>query len=80
MVLQFRGREMSYRDNGMKKFRAIIERVEEYGAVVESEPKMVGTRIIAILASLKKPVKKPEGKPQKKQKQGEEPSKDGVNA
>ena len=80
MVLQFRGREMSYRENGMKKFRAIIDKVEEYGAVVESEPKMVGTRIIAILASLKKPLKKPEGKQEKKPKDSSNKSNDDVNA
>ena len=49
--------------DGMKKFNSIIERVQEHGAVVESEPKMMGTRIIAILASNKKPVKKGGSKP-----------------
>jgi len=81
MVLQFRGREMSYRENGMKKFRTIIEKVEAYGAVVESEPKMVGTRIIAILASMKKPEKKPEKKPDgNKPKKNEGASKGDVSA
>ncbi|AUN98651.1 translation initiation factor IF-3 [Bacteriovorax stolpii] len=62
--MQFRGREMSYRDAGMEKFKAIIGQIVEMGAVIESEPKMMGNRIIAILASTKKPpVKKAEDKP-----------------
>ena len=56
--MQFRGREMSYRDAGMEKFKAIIAQIEAMGAIVESDPKMMGNRIIAILASTKKPVKK----------------------
>ena len=56
--MQFRGREMSYRDAGMEKFKAIIVQIEAMGAIVESEPKMMGNRIIAILASVKKPIKK----------------------
>lgn len=58
MSMQFRGREMSYRDAGMEKFKAIIAQVIDMGAVIESEPKMMGNRIIAILASTKKPVVK----------------------
>jgi translation initiation factor IF-3 len=57
--MQFRGREMSYKDAGMEKFKAIVEQIVGMGAVVESEPKLMGNRIIAILASTKKPVKKP---------------------
>ena len=60
--MQFRGREMSYRDAGMEKFKAIIAQIEAMGAIVESEPKMMGNRIIAILASTKKPVKKAHSK------------------
>lgn len=56
--MQFRGREMSYRDAGMEKFKQIIEKIANYGAVIEAEPKMMGNRIIAILASTKKPVSK----------------------
>lgn len=55
--MQFRGREMSYRDAGMEKFKAIVAQIEAMGAIIESEPKMMGNRIIAILASTKKPVK-----------------------
>ncbi len=54
MLMQFRGREMAYRDAGMEKFKAIIEGVVEYGAQIESEPKMMGNRIITILAPDKK--------------------------
>lgn len=57
--MQFRGREMSYRDAGMVKFKEVIKQIEAMGAIVESEPKMMGNRIIAILASTKKPVKGP---------------------
>jgi translation initiation factor IF-3 len=56
--MQFRGREMAYKDTGMEKFKAIVEQIIEMGAAVESEPKLMGNRIIAILASVKKPVKK----------------------
>ena len=56
--MQFRGREMSYRDAGMAKFKVILAQITEFGATVESEPKMMGNRIIAILASTHKPVAK----------------------
>ncbi len=59
--MQFRGREMSYRDAGMEKFKAVIAQIVEMGATVEADPKMMGNRIIAILASTRKPpVKKAE--------------------
>lgn len=53
--MQFRGREMSYRDAGMEKFKAVITQIVEMGATVEADPKMMGNRIIAILASTRKP-------------------------
>lgn len=53
--MQFRGREMSYREAGMVKFKAILAQITEFGATVESDPKMMGNRIIAILASTRKP-------------------------
>ena len=68
VVMQFRGREMSYRDAGMEKFRAIMAQITEMGAIVEAEPKMMGNRIIAILASTKKP-------PAKKEKEDKEEEK-----
>lgn len=69
--MQFRGREMSYRDAGMEKFKAIIGQIVEMGAIIESEPKMMGNRIIAILASTKKPpVKKTDEKPAASEQKG----------
>ena len=53
--MQFRGREMSYRDAGMEKFKTIIAQITEMGATVEADPKLMGNRIIAILASTRKP-------------------------
>ena len=49
LVMQFRGREMSYKEAGKNHFADIIEQVLEMGAKVESEPKMVNNRIIGIL-------------------------------
>ncbi len=54
MVMQFRGREMAYRDSGLEKFKGIISLVEELGSVVESYPKIMGNRIITIVAPSKK--------------------------
>lgn len=54
MVMQFRGREMAYKEAGMEKFRGIINTVESLGAAIESEPKLMGNRIITILAPTKK--------------------------
>ena len=58
MVMQFRGREMAYRDAGLEKFKGILEGVCEFGAVVESPAKMMGNRIITILAPDKKAIDK----------------------
>lgn len=54
MIMQFRGREMAYREAGFEKFKGILEQVKEMGAIVESEPKMMGNRIITIVAPDKK--------------------------
>ena len=54
MVMQFRGREMAYRDAGLAKFKTIIQTVEELGSIIESEPKLMGNRIITIVAPSKK--------------------------
>ena len=54
LVMQFRGREMSYREVGQGRFNGIIEQILEMGAKVESEPKMVNNRIIGILVPDKK--------------------------
>ena len=58
MVMQFRGREMAHRDAGMEKFKQIVGTVEEFGANVESELKMMGNRIITVLAPDKKAIQK----------------------
>ncbi len=55
MVMQFRGREMAYKDLGMAKFRDILSTVEKLGSAIESNPKMMGNRIITIVAPNKKP-------------------------
>lgn len=54
MVMQFRGREMAYRDAGLEKFKSIVAQVEEMGSQVESPVKMMGNRIITIVAPTKK--------------------------
>jgi translation initiation factor IF-3 len=54
MVMQFRGREMAYRDAGMEKFKSILETVESYGATIESEPKLMGNRVITIMTPVVK--------------------------
>jgi len=54
MVMQFRGREMAYKEAGLQKFKDILAGVCDYGAVIESEPKMMGNRIITILSPDKK--------------------------
>nr|WP_290733272.1 translation initiation factor IF-3 [Halobacteriovorax sp. JY17] len=58
MVMQFRGREMAYRDQGMLKFKDILATVEEMGSQIEADPKMMGNRIITIVAPTKKAVSK----------------------
>lgn len=54
LVMQFRGREMAYKDAGLEKFDAIIAQICEYGAAIESPGKFMGNRVIAILAPNKK--------------------------
>ena len=58
MVMHFRGREMAYKELGVEKFRGIVEKVEGMGSQVESELKMMGNRIITILAPDKKVIEK----------------------
>ena len=59
LVMQFRGREMAYKDAGMEKFTRIVSSIIEMGAIIESEAKLMGNRIIAIVASTGKVIKKP---------------------
>ena len=54
MVMQFRGREMAYKEIGLEKFHHIINSLGESGALVESEMKMMGNRAIAVLAPPRK--------------------------
>tara|TARA_B100000927_G_scaffold147489_1_gene119021 strand:- start:25 stop:600 length:576 start_codon:yes stop_codon:yes gene_type:complete len=54
MVMQFRGREMAYKDQGLDKFKGIIGQIVEFGAQVESPMKFMGNRAITILAPEKK--------------------------
>ena len=49
LLMQFRGREMAYKQTGEKKFQGIIQKVLDMGAKIESEPKMINNRIIGIL-------------------------------
>jgi translation initiation factor IF-3 len=63
MVMQFRGRENTYKAAGMEKFKGILEKVMAFGAMLEAEPKMMGPRIIAIIAPDKKVVVKGKTKP-----------------
>lgn len=58
MVMQFRGREMAYRDAGLEKFKTILAGICEYGATEESPAKLMGNRIISILAPDKKLIDK----------------------
>jgi len=55
--MQFRGREMAYKEQGLDKFKSIIEKVEEMGATIESPMKMAGYRAICILAPIKRSAK-----------------------
>lgn len=54
MVMQFRGREMAYREAGLQKFKGIVAQVEDMGSQIEAPIKMMGNRIITIVAPLKK--------------------------
>lgn len=55
LLMQFRGREMAHKDLGLEKFNSIIAMiVEDTGALVEASPKLMGSRVIAMLAPQKK--------------------------
>tara|TARA_B100000925_G_scaffold285217_1_gene261260 strand:+ start:9585 stop:10160 length:576 start_codon:yes stop_codon:yes gene_type:complete len=58
MVMQFRGREMAYKDQGLEKFSGIIGQIVDFGAQVESPMKFMGNRAITILAPDKKAIVK----------------------
>lgn len=54
LVMQFKGREMAYKDAGLEKFKSIVKTLEEYGAAIEADPKFLGNRVICIVAPTKK--------------------------
>ncbi len=54
LSMQFKGREMNYKDRGMEKFGSVVKTIQEMGADLEAEPKLMGNRIIAILMPTKK--------------------------
>jgi translation initiation factor IF-3 len=58
MVMQFRGREMAYKDTGMEKFNGIVKTVLEFGATIEAPAKLMGNRVIAIVAPDRKAIQK----------------------
>ncbi len=68
LVMQFKGREMAYKDAGFEKFKGIIKVLEDYGAAIEADAKFMGNRVICIVAPTKKiPPKKHEAKITKSQ-------------
>ena len=54
MIMQFRGREIAYKKLGLGKFKRILQDVIGIGGVIESEPKFMGNRILAMISSGKK--------------------------
>ncbi len=56
LVMQFRGREMAYKDLGMEKFNRIINMIIELGGILESSPKFMGNRVFAMMCPDKKVV------------------------
>lgn len=55
LLMQFRGREMAHKDLGMGKFNEIMRMVvEQSGALIEADPKLMGNRVIAMVAPGKK--------------------------
>ncbi len=58
LVMQFRGREMAHKDIGLDKFANILKSILELGAIIEAEPKLMGNKMIGMVAPDKKIVKK----------------------
>jgi translation initiation factor IF-3 len=54
LLMQFRGREMAHKEIGLGKFHEIVKTILEKGAVIESPSKMMGNRVIAMVAPGKK--------------------------
>jgi translation initiation factor IF-3 len=54
LLMQFRGREMAHKELGLAKFDEIVKAVVDKGAVIEAPSKMMGNRVIAMVAPGKK--------------------------
>jgi translation initiation factor IF-3 len=54
LSMQFRGREIAYKQLGLEKFQQIMKSIEEMGGLIEADAKLVGTRILALVAPGKK--------------------------
>lgn len=54
LIMQFKGRELAYKQSGLDKFNGIIEQAIGFGGIVESPPKLMGPRLIAMMAAIKK--------------------------
>ena len=54
LLMQFRGREMAHKEIGLKKFDEIVKATLDNGAIIESPAKMMGNRVIAMVAPGKK--------------------------
>jgi translation initiation factor IF-3 len=52
--MQFRGRELSHRDLCEDQFLAILKQVTEQGGVIESQTRLMGNKIMALLNPEKK--------------------------
>jgi len=55
ITIMFRGREITYVDQGFKIMRDLAERVKDIGSI-EAPPKLEGKKLIMVLAPGKKPV------------------------
>jgi translation initiation factor IF-3 len=68
LVMQFRGRELAYKEMAMSKFNHVVQQALEFGATIEADPKLMGNRVISILSPDKQKIekrKKEESKPTK---------------
>jgi translation initiation factor IF-3 len=63
VTIMFRGREITYVDQGFKMMRQLIELVKDVG-IVEAQPKLEGKKLIMVLAP-NPAAKKPTGSPKK---------------
>lgn len=54
LIMQFRGREIAYKEAGLEKFNRILETVVAAGGLVETTPVFMGSKIMAIIMPTKK--------------------------